>query len=139
MAARRGVVLLACIAALASLASVAAFVRPSPAGPGRALPLLVARPRPAVLLPSAATSTRPSSLSPLLRSSRAPQNLPSSSLIMRSTESGGGDLVGEDAATFDLKEQSLKVRTCPFVCHVHVNSCISPLCFGYTLPTFLFK
>jgi len=113
MAAYRGVVLLACIAALASLASVAAFVRPSPAGPGRALPLLAARPRPAVLLPSA-TLTRPSSFSPLLRSSRAPQNLPSSSLIMRSTESGGGDMVGEDAATFDLKGQSLKVRTCPF-------------------------
>jgi hypothetical protein len=32
---------------------------------------------------------------------------------MHSTESGGGNLVGEDAATFDLKEQSLKVRTFP--------------------------
>lgn len=117
MAARRGAILLA-LAAVASFTPVAAFVRLSPAGSGQALPLLAARHHP--VLPSASMSTRPSTLSTLLRS-RTLKNLPfrqqraesSSSLIMHSTESGGGNLVGEDAATFDLKEQSLKVRTFP--------------------------
>ncbi|GAB5034946.1 15-cis-zeta-carotene chloroplastic-like [Nannochloropsis oceanica] len=111
MAAHRGAILLA-FAAVASFYPVAAFVHLSPARSGQALALLAARHNP--VLPSASMS-RPSSLSALLRSG-ATQSLPFgqqragslSSIIMHSTESGGGNLVGEDAASFDLKEQSLK-------------------------------